>query len=404
LEKTIRSPREWQREIDIEIEPDRLMSRLDGLLVEYQDKAVLPGFRPGHVPRPVLERRIGSQLEAAVVEELVKETTEQVLQETGWHLAGTPAMTGLEVTPEKAIRFTVTVEVIPEIELKEYSHLSLRREEPPGFDDEFERRIQTLRERCGEFRPLTRPAQAGDFVVVDYRTSVDGVEHGSPKANVTMELGDKLNADEVNAALAGARPGEERRAEVKVPSDHSDPALAGKTMVYTFTVRDVRERVLPELTEELAQDLGYKSLDKLRVEINEGILADRARLATNGLKNQIFDFLVSAHQFEPPATWVEAALERLLRQYELPDDESTRAKLKPAAERWAKFDCLVSLIAEKEDLHIADAELEQQVSYLAESTKQPVEQVRSLLESPAYRNQLLREKVLHFVLDKAEVS
>jgi trigger factor len=404
LEKTVRSPRQWLREIDVEIEPDRLKSKLESFLTEYQDKAALPGFRPGKVPRRLLEKRIGGQLETAAVEELVEDAVKQALEGVDWKVAGAPRFTNLEVTPEKAIRFMVSVEVIPDFELKAYSGLSLRREEPPGFDAEFERRVQSLRERCAEYKPLARPAQAGDYVVVDYRTSVDGADQGQPKANVMMELGDKLNAEEVNAALTGSRPGEERTADVPVPPDHQDKALAGRTMVYRFTVRDVKERILPELTEEFAQDLGYESLDKLRIELNEGILADRAKLAENGLKNQVFDFLTSAHDFEPPDAWVQAALERLRRQYELPDDEPTREKLRPSAVKWAKFDCLVSLIVEKEGLRISDDEMEQEVRDLAASTKRPVEEVRPLLDSPAYRNQLLREKVLRLVMDKAEVS
>ncbi|MEO0078828.1 MAG: trigger factor, partial [candidate division WOR-3 bacterium] len=268
MEKTVRSPKEWLREIEVELEPERLKSKLDEFIVKYQDKAVIPGFRPGHVPRRVLERRIGSQLEAAAVEELVEDTLKQVLSEVQWRTAGSARVTSLDVTPDKAIRFIVSIEVIPEFDLKDYSGLKLRREEPPGFDEEFERRIQSLRERCAAFRPLARPAQVGDLVVVDYRTFVDGTEHGQPKSNVTLELGDKLNAAEVNTALLGVRPGEERVAEVPLPADHTDPNLAGKTMVYRFTVRDVKERILPELTEEFARDLGYESLDKLRIEIN----------------------------------------------------------------------------------------------------------------------------------------
>ncbi len=404
MEKTVRSPKEWLREIEVEIGPEQLKSKLDELIVQYQNKAVVPGFRPGHVPRRVLEKRIGPQLETAAVEELVEKATSEALADVDWRLAGTPRLTNLEVTPEKTVRFLLSVEVVPHFELKNYTGLSLHREDPPGFDEEFERRVQALRERCAQFKPVSRPAQAGDFVVVDYRTEVDGTEHGSPKSNVTLELGDKLNAAEVNAALIGARPGDERVAEVPVPAGGGDPALAGKTMVHRFTVRDVKERILPELTEEFAQDLGYESLDQLRVEINEGILADRARLTENGLKNQVFDYLVSAHNFEPPETWVRAALERLLRQYELPDDEPTRARLRPVAERWAKFDCLVSVIAEKEGLRVAEQELAQEIEHLAEGLKKPVEEIRGLLDSPAYRNQLLREKVLRFVLDNSQIS
>jgi trigger factor len=404
LEKTVRSPREWQREVDVTIEADRLKSKLDDFVTEYTDKAAIPGFRVGKVPREIIEKRFGGQLESAVVEELVEDALKEILADDTLAPISQPKLDHLEVAPDKTVKFQVSFEVMPAFELKEYAGLALKKEAPEGFDAEFEKRLKVLREKCATFKPLSRPAQAGDYVVVDYRTFVGEAETGKPRANVMMELGDDLNSKEVNETLVGAKPGEERSAVMSFPPDHEDKELAGKTMTYRFTVRDVKERILPEVTEEFAQDLGFDNLDKLRIEINEEILHERKRLEMNGLKNQAFDFLTAEHQFEPPESWVGASLDRLRSQYNLPEDAATTEKLLPVATKWAKFDCIVAKIADKEKLTVTDEEIREQAEDLAKESKREVADVLPMLETAAYKNQLLREKVLRLIVDKANVT
>ena len=404
MEKTVRSPKEWLREIDVTIEPDKLKAKIEESFVELQPKAVVPGFRVGHVPRAILERRIGSQLENGAAEELVEDAIREVLTDESIKPITQPKFTNLEIAPDKTIKFQLSFEVLPEFQLKEYAGLALKKEEPTGFEAEFERRLQELREKCATFKPVSRAAQEHDFVVVDYKTFIEDAETGKPRTNVMMELGDPMNTAEVNTALVGTLPGDERTATTTFPADHTDKNLAGKTLNYKLTVRDVKERILPDINEEFATDLGFESMDKLRIEINESILVDRKRLVQNGLKNQAFDFLTAEHQFEPPESWVESSLDRLRTQYNLPEDDATREKLMPVAQKWAKFDCIVAKIAEKESITVTDEELKQQAQELAEESKRPVEEVESMLGSAVYKNQLLREKVLRLIVDKANVS
>ena len=404
MEKIVRSPKEWLREIDVTLEPDKLKAKIEESFVELQPKAVVPGFRVGHVPRAVLERRIGSQLETAAAEELVEDAVREVLTDDSIKPITQPKFTNLEVAPDKTIKFQLSYEVIPEFQLKDYAGLTLKKEEPTGFEAEFERRLQELREKCATFKPVSRAAQEHDFVVVDYKTYVEEAEVGKPRTNVMMEMGDAMNSAEVNSALVGTRPGDERTATTTFPDDHSDKKLAGKTLTYKFVVRDVKERILPEVNEEFATDLAFESMDQLRIEINESILVDRKRLTQNGLKNQAFEFLTTEHQFEPPESWVESSLDRLRTQYNLPEDDATREKLMPVAQKWAKFDCIVAKIAEKESITVTDEELKQQAQEVAEESKRPVEEVESMLSSAVYKNQLLREKVLKLVVEKANVS
>ena len=403
METNIKSPKPWLREIEVELEPERLAGRVEESLAGYRERAEIPGFRKGKVPLEVLRRRIGEALESQVAEELVEQASAEVLEAQDLRLAAQPRLADLEILPTKAIRFKLEVEVFPEFELKEYKGLQLRRNEPTGFDEEFEKRLKELQDRCATFKPVDEPAGNGLYVTVDFETIADGKPAADPRKNVMLEVGDPMNFPEVNEGLVGAKAGEERDIEAEMPAESSDKELAGRKVTFRFRVHDVKRKNVPAVDEEFATDLGYDDLDGLRKDLNAAILADRERLVRNDLKNQVFDKLLRDHDFEPPATWVRANLDRLRREYELPDDEETTAKLNQAAERRAKFDVLASRIASQEKIEVTDEEIQSQVQAFAERVRKPVEDVAPLLDNPAFRSQLLRDKVMDFIVDKAEV-
>lgn len=404
MEVRLTSPHPWLREIEVELEPDRLKTRVHELLDDYRTRAEVPGFRKGHVPLEVLERRLGEALEQTAVEELIKETLSDVLQQNKVKPVATGRLKEIEITPSKAIRFRYSIEVIPEFELKPYSGLKLRRQEPASFDEEFDRRLETLRQKCATFRSVPRAAQRGDFVVVDYQVWEGETQLGKQRTNVMVQVGSEDNFEEINAALTGVHTGEEREARIIHPPDYADATLAGKTITYRLLVRDIKERILPDINNDFCRDLGYENMDELRQSINNEILADRQRLAKIELKNQIFKHLVSEHDFEPPTSWIDSSLERLRLEYELPDNAQTRQQLEPIARKWAKFDCIVARIAEQENIVVTDEEIAEQSRLLAEQLGRPLSDINRILDTPSYRNHALREKVIQWIMDKAEVS
>jgi trigger factor len=403
LETNVKSPKPWLREIEVELEPERLTGRVEETLAGYRQRAEVPGFRKGKVPLEVLRRRIGDALESQAAEELVEQASAEVLESQDLRLAAQPRLADLEVLPTKAIRFRLEVEVFPDFELKEYKGLQLRRNEPTGFDEEFEKRLKALQDRCATFKPVEEPARNGLFVTVDFETIAEDKPAAEPRKNVMLEVGDPMNFPEVNEGLVGVKAGDERSIEAKMPEDSSDKDLAGKPVTFKFKVHEVKEKNVPEVDEDFATDLGYDDLDGLRKDLNEAILADRERLVQNDLKNQVFDKLLRDHDFEPPDSWVKANLDRLRREYELPDDEATTGKLTEAAARRARFDVLAARIAKEEKIEVTDDEVKTQVAAFAERVRKPVEDIAPLLDNPAFRSQLLRDKVMDFIVDKAEV-
>lgn len=403
MEITVKSPKEWLREIEIDFEPEQLKSKIESLLEEYKDKVKMPGFRPGRVPRHILKRRLGSALESAAAEELIQQALTDALKKNNIKPASQPKLDDLEITPEKAIRAKATVEVVPEFELGEYTNLTLQRHNPVGIDQEFEKKLAALRERCAVFQPIPRPAQRGDYVVVDYLLKEGERVIAGPKSNVTLEVGAEGNHPTLNQALLGVTPGTERSADIIFPPDHPDQNLAGRTITYHLTVRSVREKILPEINDEFAQDLGYENLDALRQAINEEILADREEQVRADLQRQIIDQLTARYNFEPPESWVQEHMERLLREFNLPDRPEAREKLQPAAEKMARFDCITMRIAQRENISVTDEEIETQIQNLVQSTGRRPEEIAPLLNNSSYRFHALRNKVLRLIMEKAEI-
>ncbi|MFO7676085.1 MAG: trigger factor [bacterium] len=403
MEIKVSSPNDWLRELEVEIEPERLRSELERHLADYAPRAELPGFRKGRAPRAVLERRLGPTLEQSAARELVEQTAAAALEEQGWRPAAEPELLDLELRPDKSIRFRLRVEVFPEFELKEYKGLAVERHEPSGFEAEFERRLRELQDRCATFRSVPGPAAAGKYLVVDWRTFDGEKEIAKPRTNLMLELGDPMNFREVNEGLDGASPGEERVVEVRLPDDHPDKEIAGRQVSFRFAVREVKEKNVPPVDEDLALALGFDSLDDLRKDLNDAILADRARLIANDLRNQIFDQLLAACPFDPPQSWVAYNVDRLRREYDLPDEAATQQRLTEVAARRARFEIIAAAIARKEDIQVTDDEIQAQARALAERLKRPVEDIAALVDTPPFRTQLLKDKVMDFLLEHAHV-
>lgn len=404
MEVKLTAPQPWLREFEVEIEPDRLKARVQELLNDYRRRAEVPGFRRGHVPLAVLERRLGDALKQTAVDEIIRDTLPELLEQHKARPVAAGKFKEIEITPSKSIRFRYVVEVIPEFELKSYSGLQLRQPQPSGFDAEFNRRLEALRQKCATFKSLARAAQNGDFAVVDYQVWDGETQLGKPHTNVMVEVGSDDNVPEINSALTGAKAGEEREAQVTHPPDYPDKALAGRAITYRLQVRSIRERLLPEINNDFCRDIGFENVDDLRQSINNEIIADQKRLIDAELKNQVFNQLINGHDLEPPASWVESSLHRLRLEYELPDDAQTQQRLESIARKWAKFDCIVARIAEKENIEVSDEEIAEQSRLLAEQLGKPLDEITRILDTPSYRNRALREKVIRWIIDRAEIS
>ncbi|MCX7784740.1 MAG: trigger factor [candidate division WOR-3 bacterium] len=403
MEIKIKEPKSWQREIEVTVESERVKKKIEDVTASYAQKVQIAGFRKGKVPRPILQKRYGTSFEAIAIDELFDEIYKEIINAHDLKPITQAKISDYLLSDDKTLKFDLSFEVIPNFEMKNYIGLKLKKQEPVGFDQEFERRIKTIQEKCATFITANRPAEIGDFILVDYEIYENETLVAKKQSGIMLQLGSERNHPNINQALLGCAAGEEKSVNLIFGTDHPEEILRGKTLTYKFYIRDIKIRQLPEIDDKLASNLGFKDLDDMRAQINEEILQERTRIIEEDLKNQIYRYLVADYDFEPPQSLVDYAYQDILSQYHLPDNEENRSKLLPLAIDKAKFDIILSRIAEKENITVTPEEIENEVQKYAQMGVSE-EQLKNLRFSSKFISAIQQEKTLDFLLQKAEIS
>jgi trigger factor len=254
--------------IDVAVDADVLATRLDRAAKALAGELKMPGFRKGKVPPQLVIQRVGRE---AVLEEALRgslpEWYEQALLESGVTPVGDPKLDVGDLPAEgEELRFSIEVGVRPKAELGDYRGLEVGRAELEVPDEAVQSELDRLREGFASLSPVERAAAPGDSLLIDFEGTIDGEPfEGSQSKDFLIELGSEGLLPEFDAALAGVSAGEEREVEVTFPEDHRPEELAGKTAKFDVTVKEVREKDLPDLDDEFAAEASeFDTLDELR--------------------------------------------------------------------------------------------------------------------------------------------
>lgn len=402
MEINIKDTKPWLKEIEVTIEPERVKHKIEQITASYANKAQVPGFRKGKVPRPILQRRYGATFEAMAIDELFDEAFKEIIQNNNLQPVSQAQISDYTLTDDKTLKFELSFEVIPEFELKNYVGIKIKKQEPTGFDEEFDRRVRILQEKCATYISLNRPAENNDYILVDYEIYEQNKLVGKKQSGVMIELGSNNNHPNINQALLGVKPGDEKMVSVSFPEDFSDKTLANRTLEYKFYVRDIKEKKLPEIDDEFAKDLGFKDLSELKDQLNQEIMLDRARIIEDDLKSQIYHYLVSEHNFDPPNVYVEMAYKEIINEYQFQDSEETRKKLANHAQERARFTIILDKIAEKENIKPTEQDIEQELEkYRRLGINES--QLAMIKTSPVFISRITHNRVMDWLLQKAEI-
>jgi trigger factor len=411
-----------KREISVEIPAEEVARETETIIQKYQKVARLPGFRTGHVPASIIRQRFKEDLKSDVVEALVPRYFRKEAEKLGMIPVSQPRVTDLHIHDGEPLRFKASFDVMPDIVVAGYKELRADHPEIVVVDEEVEAALNNVREQHATFTSVEgRPLAEGDFA----QSSMDG----KPKNNdddrtaqpvhmdeVLIEIGGKNTVPEFTQNLTGANGGEEREFEVSYPADASDKRLAGKTFVYTVKIQAIKQKNLPELTDEFAKELGeFSSLDQVRKQIRENMLAERKHAAEHEAKNKLVAELVKRNDFEVPDSLVDRQidlrLERGLRalaaqgmkmeDMKKMDLPRLRAGQHDQAVQDVKSSLLLERIADLEKIEVGEDELNHELEALAAQSKQTPEAVRARLTQDGgldrIRNRIRSEKTLEFL-------
>jgi trigger factor len=371
----------------------------------------LPGFRKGKVPPQLVIQRFGREtvLDAAL-REFMPSWYERALIESGITPVGDPDL-NVDSLPASGepLEFSIEVAVRPTATLGEYRGLEVGRAEPEVPDEAVDAELDRLREGFASLNPVERPARAGDVLVVDYAGTIDGEPfEGSEARDFTIELGREGLLPEFDEGLTDAAAGDERTIDVTFPDDHRPADLAGKSARFQVTVKEVREKELPELDDEFASNASeFDTLAELRDAISTRIAEALEHRAADEFREAAIDVAAEQATVDLPPEIVRAratdSMERLERSLTargispetyLRMQGKTREALieeaMPEAERALRREATLTAVAEAEGIEVSDDDL---IAALGpgEGDEDPERLLRRLRESG--RDVLLAEEV-----------
>lgn len=416
---------EVKRKLMIEVPSAEVNQEVDRAYLKLGKNAKVKGFRPGKVPRSILELYYRKQVEQEVSDSLVRRSLGEALKEKALEPV---SLNWPEILPQLVVgedyRFSVELEVPPEFEVTDYLGLSLGAPEVEVTEEMVDQRLDEIRQSNAILRPVaeSRGIKEGDFAVLDYQAYFGGqpVESGRQE-NYYLEVGAGKFHGEFENQLLGLTPGTETRFPVDLPPDFFNPLLAGKMVEFQVKVHEVKEKVVPDLDDAFAQGLGgnFQTIADLRQAVREDIIKVKESERQNLLETQVLDQLLARTPFEAPPSLVRQEQESIhreqwerLRQYgvnlEGMDREQMLERVQPQAERRVRGRLLLERIAAQEGLTVDEAELEDGLERIAARSGREVAQVKQFYQEHdllgALRRTLRDEKTMKFLLDKATVA
>ncbi|HET7539466.1 MAG TPA: trigger factor [Polyangiaceae bacterium] len=409
-------------EFDVEIAVDRVKSEVEKAYTSVAKTARVSGFRPGRAPRKVLAHLFGPRIAADVAQRLVDETYPQAISEQKLQPVTDPAIEPRRLEEGKAFGYKARVEVLPVIENVKYDGLEATRAKVEVSPEQITERLDQLRRSHSTLEPpkASRPAQKGDVVTIDFTLSADGkVIDDAGATDFQSELGGGQLLPEIEAALLGKNVGDQAEAKIDMPAQHPHPKLAGKSAVFALTLKDLKERVLPEADDEFAKDVGdFETLEALKKDISGTLEKHSKEESDNKLAEQLVIELVKANPVPVPPSLVERQMrvteQEILQRARSQGQKATgvgdelRGQIQQDSEVKVRAGLLMAEIAKAEGIQIGDAELEEGLKELAEQTGKNVAKLRVEYRDQKKREMLigmiLENKVLDIIEAKAKIS
>ena len=423
-----------KKNLVVEIPSTVVDAEIDKVSRDYSRAARIPGFRPGKVPPKVVRQRFRDQILHDVAHGLIPRAVDEALRERGVEPVDTPDIRDVVVEEGQPLKFTATFETVPPIDPGDYSGVTLRQKSVSIDDAAVEQALEQLRERAARYEPVEdRGIDMGDSALMDLvrraavsrppgdETDQEPEEQTDRHENITVDIGGKANPPGFDRELMGLGAGDSKTFDVQYPDDYSIAELAGTTVSYEVTIKAVRKRVVPDLDDEFAKDMGeFESLDALRTRVRADLEHEATHEAEREMRADLLRQLASRVQFEVPASLVDREVDRRVEEFvrrliEQQIDpmrtninwEEFRERQKDAASEAVKSALVLDEVARRERLTASEGEVEAEVQRYAERTGRSAAAVRAGLEKEGGLGRLhsgLRlEKTVNFLLSKATI-
>lgn len=413
-----------RRRLVVTVPEQQVVEELEGAVRDLARSARVPGFRPGRVPRGVLEKRFGDRIRADVGDRLMRSSLAEALEQEKIVPLAPPEILTESVVGDGPLRYSATVEVKPEVEARDYRGLELERPLQPVADRMIDDFLERLRQAQAQLDPIDgrTTAQRGDVVVIDFGATVDG-KALDPVEGRQVELGASGFPEGFDSGVEGCAVGESRTIRVQYPEEHSERRLAGKDVAFEVRVQGLFAKKLPDLDDEFAKDVGdCADLAELRERIRGRFAAEAAQRADAHVRRIAMQELARRHEdVELPRSMVARRLEGMIdevreewrqrRIWPASDAEIVarlRDEFEPQARDQARLALVLEAIGRQESVEVSEHEIDEAIEQMIAGAEVSAEQAAAYARHPevraGVRARLHQAKVLDFVVAQARVT
>jgi len=418
---------ETRRDLTVEVPSTVVDEAIGRAAARIGRAAKIPGFRPGKVPATVVRQRFKGEIMQDVAETLISKAVGDALVERSVEPIDTPEIKDLVLEEGKALTFKASFDVVPPFDPGDLATIEATQPAATIADDVVNQSLERLRERAARFEAVeTGAVAAGHTVVISLErqgTDKDGKKGAHEKhEQVSIELGAPSNPPGFDAEMLGLTPGTTKSFTITYPADYSIAELAGGTVDYTVTLKEIKQRVVPPLDDDLAKDLGdFESLDALRTQVRADLEHEAMHAAERQLRQDLLKQLAARVPFAVPGSLVDREIDRRLedfarrlmdqridpRQANIDWNAFRDGQRAPATEAVGSAIALDE-IARRENVTVSDDDLDAELQRYAEQTGHTVPAIKARLQKDGELSRLAaglrREKAVSLVISRAKIT
>ena len=412
-----------KRRLTITIPAEKVQTAYNSRLNKISQTAKIDGFRPGKVPKSVIEKRFAGNVMQEITGELIRETLDAAINEKELRVAGYPQIDLDNKNPlvGQPLEYKAEVEVFPEIKPAELTGVSIVKKIAEVQDSDVDKTVDKLRQQSAEFNQTEEAAADNDRMTIDYVGTIDGEAFEGGSANdVPVTIGSHSMIPGFEEGLVGMKQGDNKKLDLKFPDDYHSKDHAGKNAIFDVTVKKVEKSTLPEIDEEFLKKFNVESLDKLKEDIKKNLERDCEQLVKNKLKQAVIDKLLEGNEFDIPSALVAGEINRLKQQavqqfgaqskeqqemlmQRLPDD-----MFKAQAEKSVRVGLLFAEMIKARDLKVDADKMRETVEKMAANYEDPEQAVSWYYSQKQVLAEIehlvLEEQLIDAILDSIEVQ
>ncbi len=417
-----------QKELVVEIPYEVFQEAADKELDALLPKAKIHGFRPGKAPREVARKQFSHQIKSQAIEKVINKAAQDAMTSNNIVPISQAHISDVVFEDDKPITFTARVDVFPTLNLEKYKDFSFKKIDVEITDKDIEDALVSLQERDVTYEPVeNRDAViAGDVAVIDFEGKKDGVAfEGGTAKGFSLNIGNGQFIPGFEDGVIGMKKGETKDLNLTFPNEYNNADLAGKDVVFTVTVQEIKEKVKPEINDDFARDIdpNSKGLDDLKAKLKRGLQQEADRATQVEAFGQILEQIVKENPFDVPYSFVKEQTDRLAYNamnqfYQMGvNPEQLGISFEMMAQRYVeqakeqvKQALVINEVAKLENIVVENEDIDTYLSFHAELQSRTVEELKKELEAQmqvdAVRNEVLGDKVYKYLagVNKCEAS